>query len=67
MHTAVPQIVPGERGFDILRAATILDAPRYGHVTGAEYPFDRQRVLLVDRRDTVYLLSGEVDYVGSVS
>lgn len=55
--------LPGSAGFYRMQAKIDFAKPIQGFVTGAIYPFHRQKELFVDRRDAAYLLSPEIDLV----
>jgi len=56
------QVVLGEEGFFLLRyTGQQLTVPLQGDYTGAWYKFHQKRVLLVDKRDAVYLLGPEFE------
>lgn len=54
----------GEEGFFTMRyTGADLSGPVVGEYTGAEYRFHERRVLLVDKRDAVFMMGPDCEIV----
>jgi hypothetical protein len=54
-----PRIVYGEKGLDLIMCVANIPYSRIGDFTGYTYPFNMQKSMYIDTRDTVYIIGSD--------